>query len=166
MMAARLEPVMAETHPKESASSGGSLELAPGLRVHESEVRFSASRSGGPGGQNVNKVSTRMELRLAVGVLGAPGRLSERALERFRRLAAGRINREDELVLTSGRFRSQSRNRQACLDVLRAMILEARVAPRPRRPTKPSRGAVQRRLREKKARGESKQRRRPPTRDE
>ncbi len=150
----------------ESCSSGGSLELAPGLRVHESEVRFSASRSGGPGGQNVNKVSTRMELRLAVSVLGAPGRLSGRALDRLRILAGGRITKEDELVLTSGQYRSQARNRQACLDVLRALIVEARIAPRPRRPTKPGRAAVQRRLREKKARSEAKQRRRRPTRDD
>lgn len=142
------------------------LRITPSIAIPDEELEERFVRSSGPGGQNVNKVSTRMELRLAVSVLGAPGRLSERALERFRRLAAGRINREDELVLTSGRFRSQSRNRQACLDVLRALILEARVAPRPRRPTKPSRGAVQRRLREKKARGESKQRRRPPQRDE
>ena len=144
----------------------GALELAPGLRVHDSEVTFTATRSSGPGGQNVNKVNTRMELRLAVEVLGGMGRLSQRAMERFRRLAAGRINKDDELILASGRFRSQARNRQACLDLLRELVLQARVAPKPRRPTRPGRGAVQRRLREKKSRGETKQRRQQPERDE
>jgi len=144
----------------------GSLELAPGLHVHDSEVTFTATRSSGPGGQNVNKVNTRMELRLAVEVLGGPGRLSHAAMERLRRLAAGRINKEEELVLASGRFRSQARNKQACLDLLRELILEARVVPKPRRPTRPGRGAVQRRLSEKKIRGEIKQRRQRPSRDD
>ncbi len=146
--------------------STGSLEIAPGLHIHDSEVTFTATRSSGPGGQNVNKVNTRMELRLAVEVLGGPGRLSHAAMERFRRLAAGRINKEEELILASGRFRSQARNKQACLDLLRELVLEARVVPRPRRPTRPGRGAVQRRLREKKIRGEIKQRRQRPSRDD
>lgn len=145
---------------------GGSLELAPGLHVHDSEVAFAASRSSGPGGQNVNKVNTRMELRLPVTALGGPGRLSQAALDRFRRLAAGRITKEDELILASGRFRSQARNRQACLDLLRELIITARVPPKPRKATKPGRGAVQKRLREKKIRGEIKQRRKRPSREE
>jgi len=157
---------MCAEEPIESASSGGSLELAPGLRVHDSEVTFSASRASGPGGQNVNKVNTRMELRLAVRVLGGPGRLSARAMERFRQIAAGRITKDDELILTSGRFRSQGRNKQTCLDLLRELILQARVVPKPRRPTKPGRGAVQRRLRAKQVRSDIKQRRRRPSREE
>lgn len=157
---------MSDEHSEVSRGDGGSLELAPGLRVHESEVTFSASRSGGPGGQNVNKVSTRMELRLSMSVLEGPGRLSQAAMERLRRLASGRITKDDEMILTSGRFRSQSRNRQACLEVLRELIVQARVAPKARRPTRPGRAAVQRRLREKKARSETKQRRRRPMREE
>lgn len=149
-----------------SPQSTGSLELAPGLFVADSDVAFSASRASGPGGQNVNKVNTRMELRLAVETLGGPGRLSRAALDRFRRLAAGRITKEGELILASGRFRSQARNRQACLDLLRELIITARVAPKPRRPTKPSRGAVQRRLTEKKNRAQIKQRRQRPSRDD
>lgn len=150
----------------EPPQPAGSLELAPGLHVHDSEVTFSATRSSGPGGQNVNKVNTRMELRLPAEVLTGPGRLSHAAMERFRRLAAGRINKEDELILASGRFRSQARNKQACLDLLRELILEARVVPKPRRPTKPGRRAVQRRLTEKKIRGEIKQRRQRPSRED
>lgn len=157
---------MAGAGADSSPPSGGSLELAPGLHVHDSEVTFAASRSSGPGGQNVNKVNTRMELRLSVAALGGPGRLSQAALDRFRRLAAGRITKEDELVLASGRFRSQARNRQACLDLLRALILTARVPPKPRKATKPGRGAVQKRLREKRIRSETKQRRKRPSREE
>lgn len=160
---------MSDEHPdtsSASSASSGSLELAPGLRVHASEVSFTASRSGGPGGQNVNKVSTRMELRLPVRVLEGPGRLPAAVMARLRLLAGGRITKEDEMILTSGRFRSQARNRQACLDVLRELIVRARVSPKARRPTKPGRSAVQRRLREKKSRSEIKRGRRGPAREE
>ena len=79
---------------------------------------------------------------------------------------ARRINTEGELVLPSQRFRDQGRNVADCLEKLRAMLEEVATPPRPRKKTRPGRGAVERRLREKRARSERKGRRRPPGADD
>jgi ribosome-associated protein len=140
----------------------GGVEIAPGVTVPESALRFSYARSAGPGGQNVNKLATKAELRIALADLP----LSRRALERLRDLAGRRIAGEQvvegeegeqiteggELVITSQSERSQSRNRAECLEKLRELIVRARAEPKVRRPTRPSRGAVQRRLEAKRAR--------------
>lgn len=149
----------------------GGVEVAPGVTVPESALRFSFARSAGPGGQNVNKVATKAELRVALADLP----LSRRALERLRDLAGKRIAGEGamegedgeevsgdggggdggmggELVITSQSERSQSRNRAECLEKLRELIVRAKVEPKVRRPTRPTRGSVQRRLEAKRAR--------------
>ena len=122
----------------------------------EGLLRFSFSRSGGPGGQNVNKVATRAELRIAVRDLP----ISPRAAERLRALAGRRVTAEDELILVAESERSQIRNRQECLDRLREMLIQAIPEPKVRRKTKPTRGSKERRLAEKKGRGEVKRLRR------
>lgn len=131
------------------------IELAPGVRVPTAAVEFIYSRSGGPGGQNVNKVSTRCQMRVAVSAIP----LHPEALQRLREAAARYLTTGDELLIDSEAERSQSGNRVACLAKLREMIIRAKVRPKTRRATKPSRGSVERRIGEKKRVGERKKHR-------
>ncbi|MGA1046014.1 MAG: alternative ribosome rescue aminoacyl-tRNA hydrolase ArfB, partial [Phycisphaerales bacterium] len=116
-------------------------------------------RSSGPGGQNVNKVSTAAELRVAITAIEG---LDERAIERLRDLAGRRINAAGELVLRAETSRSQRENREICLEKLKQLVSAAAKRPKVRRPTKPTRGSKQRRLEEKTQRGEIKRRRSRP----
>lgn len=140
--------------------------IAPGVRVPAAALRFAFARSSGPGGQNVNKLSTKAELRIEIDAIPVSGRVKGR----LRRLAGGKIvgtqtiidetGREHavggELILTSDEHRSQSRNKSECLDRLRDLIVAAMAEPKVRRATRPTRGSKERRLSEKKARGEIK----------
>jgi ribosome-associated protein len=127
--------------------------LAPPLR----ELRFQYSRSSGPGGQNVNKVSSRATLRWDVAHSAAvPPGVRARFLERF----ATRITAEGELMITSQRFRDRGRNVADCIERLRAMLGQVARPPRRRRATRPGRAAKERRLSEKRRRSERKRARR------
>ena len=132
-------------------------ELAPGVRIPESAMRFQFARSGGPGGQNVNKLNTKAELWVSLAAITG---LSERAMARFRALAGKRVTIAGELHLVAETERTQERNRSAVLDRLRQLLLEALHEPKVRRKTKPSRGAKRRRLEAKRKRSEVKSKRR------
>jgi len=129
-------------------------EIAPGLFIPESALHFSFARSGGPGGQNVNKVSSKA--RLAILLADLQRILARGTYERLLVQAASRINDAGDLVITSDESRSQLANRAICLERLRNILLEAKRVPRVRRATKPSKSAKQRRLGAKKHRGEIK----------
>jgi ribosome-associated protein len=133
------------------------LEVNPQLRIPESEFLWTYVRSGGPGGQNVNKVASKAVLRW--GLAASPS-LPADVKARLRAREANRITADGELVLTSQRYRDQERNRQDCLDKLREMIARAAARPKVRRKTKPTRGSQERRLREKKHRAGTKAARR------
>lgn len=134
----------------------GRISLGAGVYVHESALRLQYSRSGGPGGQNVNKVNTRTQLWVPlVAITG----LSEGAMNRLRKLAGNRLTAEGELYIVAETERTQEGNRQAVLERLGQLIEEAVKEPKKRRKTKPSRGARERRLAGKKRRGEIKSRR-------
>jgi ribosome-associated protein len=135
--------------------SGQSMEVAPGVLVRPDAVRFSFSRSGGPGGQNVNKVATKAELRIRVEDLP----LDEHARLRLPKLAGRRLTSDGELVISSESTRSQLRNREDCLVKLRDLLVHAMVRPKRRKKTRPSRGAVERRLQAKRERSDAKKRR-------
>ena len=132
--------------------------MAPGLWVPASALRLQHSRSSGPGGQNVNKLNTRVELWVQLDSIAA--QISERALQRLLDLAGpGRLTRGNELHLACEASRSQEANRQMALQRLRELLIAAMKEPKPRRKTKPSRASKQRRLDQKKRRSQTKARR-------
>ncbi len=132
------------------------IDVTPNIAICEDELRFQFKLASGPGGQNVNKVATAVELRFDVA--GSPS-LPEAV--RTRLLAGSRVTQDGELLITARRFRSQERNRQDAIDRLIALIQQAAEAPKPRIKTKPSRAAKQRRMDEKRRVGVKKQTRRP-----
>jgi ribosome-associated protein len=129
------------------------IELAPHVWTDRAELRFGFSRSSGPGGQNVNKVNTKTELRIRLTSMHG---LSERAMSRFAALVHNRITADGDLVITADNQRTQEANRQACLKKLRVLIEAAQVEPKVRKKTKVSRGAKLRRLESKKVNGAKK----------
>ena len=144
------------THLDPDGPGDGTLALAPGVRVPAGVVQVTFSRSSGPGGQNVNKVSTKCEIRLATAALP----IHPAARHRLESLAGSRLTAAGELIITSETERSQSRNRDECFEKLRQLLVQAMHIPKVRRPTKPSRGSKERRLTAKKIRGEIKRNRR------
>jgi ribosome-associated protein len=136
--------------------SAALINLAPRVFVAESALRLQYSRSSGPGGQNVNKVNTRVQLWVPLAAITG---LSENAMNRLRTLAGSRLTIAGELNITAETERTQERNRQAVLDRLRELIGSAVKEPKRRRKTKPSRGAKERRLKGKRLRSETKARR-------
>jgi ribosome-associated protein len=133
------------------------LTVNPQIAIPEEEFHWSFARSGGPGGQNVNKVSSKAVLRWD---LTASPSLPEAVKARLRMQQPGRITTEGELVLSSERWRDQPRNREDCLEKLRQMLLAAAVAPKARKATRPTRGAQRARLAAKRHRSATKKQRR------
>jgi ribosome-associated protein len=127
------------------------------IAIEEREIEESFLRSPGPGGQNVNKLKTAVQLRF--DVRRSPS-LPEPVRRRLERLAGRRITGEGVLVLTAQRHRTRERNRADALERLVELIRKAAVPPMPRRPTRPTVGSKQRRLEAKKRRGRNKQLRR------
>jgi ribosome-associated protein len=111
--------------------------------IPESEYTLSYVRSPGPGGQNVNKVSSACELRFRVN---ATSLLDEAARERLRTLAGRRLTQNDEIVIAAHRHRGQEANRRDAIERLERLIEQARHVPKPRKKTRPSRAAKARRL--------------------
>ncbi len=132
------------------------LIINPKLKIPLREFRFTFSRSSGPGGQNVNKLNTKALLRWSVaGSPSLPEAVRNRLLARYGR----RVTSEGDLLITSQRFRDAGRNVADCLEKLRAMLEEVATAPRRRRPTKPTRASVRRRLEHKRRQSQKKRQR-------
>lgn len=136
--------------------------IAVGVVVPEAALRWRAVRSSGPGGQNVNKVASKVELRLSLDSIQG---LTLGARERLERLSAGRRDAQGLLLITSQRTRDQSRNLADALDKLRELIARAVPEPRQRRPTRPTGGSREARLRSKRRDAERKAGRRAPSED-
>lgn len=131
------------------------LQVTEDIRFDESQVEFQFIRSGGPGGQNVNKVATAVQLRFDLKKSGLPVELQERLI----RLAGKKVSQDQVLLMTGRRFRTQERNRQDVMDRLVQLIRRAAVPVRKRKRTRPSAGSVRRRLQEKRQRSEKKRER-------
>jgi len=132
------------------------------LRIPLREMNFEFARSGGPGGQHVNKTSTKAVLHWDVaGSPSLPDAVRQRFLERYKR----RVTQSGVLVLSSTRFRNRGRNIADCVEKLRAMLAEVSTPPKKRRPTRPTRAAKERRLVDKRKTSATKSRRRRPDPD-
>jgi ribosome-associated protein len=119
------------------------IPVTPSIAIDESELQESFIRGSGPGGQNVNKVATAVQLRF--DVRGSPS-LPDDVRARLERLAGRRLTAEGVLVITAQRHRTQERNREDALQRLVALIREATECPKPRRPTRPTLASKRRRL--------------------
>jgi len=134
----------------------GTLEIAGGLVLPEEEISYVTSRSGGPGGQNVNKLETRVTLRFD---LAASPSLSEEQKARLRERLATRITRAGVLHVTAQKHRSQGANREAALERFSELLREAMLEETPRKKTRIPRAVHRRRVEDKKRRGQRKQER-------
>ena len=133
------------------------IRVTPGIAIDEHEIEESFVRASGPGGQNVNKLATAVQLRF--NVRGSPS-LPDGVRERLEHLAGSRLTRDGYLVIIAQRHRMQGRNREDALQRLIDLIRRAAIAPRVRRPTKPTKAARERRVEAKKHRAGVKQMRR------
>ena len=127
------------------------------MKIDPKELQFEFFRSSGPGGQNVNKVSTAVRLRF--DIRKSPS-LTDEVKERLIRLAGSRVTEQGVLRIEAHRFRTQERNRQDALDRLASLIDQARKRPIHRRPTKPTHASRERRIKGKKLRATAKHQRR------
>jgi ribosome-associated protein len=132
------------------------------LTLDENEFQFVFSRSSGPGGQNVNKVATAVQLRF--DVVRSPS-LPDDVKDRLIRLAGSRMTQEGVLVINARRYRSQEKNREDAVERLLELVRAAAQRPKRRIKTKPTQSSRERRLREKRHRSKVKSRRRPATDD-
>jgi ribosome-associated protein len=138
------------------------LQITPTLAIDDHEIEERFVRASGPGGQNVNKVATAVELRFDVGASSLPPDVKQRLVS----LAGRRMTTEGVLLIDSREYRTQAQNREAARVRLTALIRQATIVPVRRRPTRATKAAKQRRLATKKRRAEVKARRGRPSGDD
>lgn len=139
------------------------IEVTPDLSINENDLSFDFIRSSGPGGQNVNKVASGVQLRYR---LAAASTLPEEVKQRLYRIARNRITEEGVLIIEAKRYRTQEQNREDALARLVALIYQATQKPKPRRKTRPSAASQAERIDEKKRRGAIKRSRRKSSADQ
>ena len=139
------------------------VQVAPGITIPAEEIEERFIQSGGPGGQNVNKVATTVQLRFDAA--GSPS-LAPEVRRRLLRIAGTRVTSDGELVLTARRFRTQEANRRDARERLAALVAQALAEPRPRQATRPTRAARERRLQDKARRATVKRQRGQPDDDD
>jgi len=168
MTSAQSSDYLMTDHTTDDGSSGGpdrgllpqgGLVVSSKVRIPSSELRLTFARSSGPGGQHVNKVSTKAVLRWNVRESAS---IAEDVRQRFVETFPTRMTGSGEVVLSSDRFRSRKRNAGECVARLRGMLAQVLRPPRKRKATRPSRAAIERRLTAKRHHGEKKRRRRRP----
>lgn len=130
--------------PWPASAAGQGMSIEP-IRIRAESFQWQFARSGGPGGQNVNKVATKAQLRWNPRSIELPADIFHRLL----RLASTYLTAEGDILLTSQRYRSQRMNMDDCLDKLKALLQASLIRPRQRRATRPTRGSKERRLKTK-----------------
>jgi len=155
-MTGRAGPRVSEAADDKTRDVGG-IEVAPGVYVCSEGLRFQFARSGGPGGQNVNKLNTKAELWVEVRALRG---LKEDAVGRLLALAGRRVTREGEIHIVAQASRTQEANRASALEHLRELLIRAAHRPKTRRRTGPTAGSRRRRLEAKRQRAAIKMNRR------
>lgn len=138
------------------------IQITEDIAISESDIQVKFVRSTGPGGQNVNKVSTAAQLRFDVKNAPLPDDLRTRLIS----LAGKKMTEQGELLIIASRFRTQDRNRQDAYDRLAALIRRAAIPPKVRKPTVPTQASNERRLKSKRHRGKIKQTRKSDPLDE
>jgi len=137
--------------------SASIVQLAPGVSVRAGDLNYHFARSGGPGGQNVNKVNTKAELRVKPeALMGMPAS----ALQRLKFSQANRMTVDGDLMIVADTKRSQFANRQVCIERLSAFVQEALVEPKLRKKSRPTKASRERRIEGKKMRSRVKEQRR------
>ena len=139
------------------------IRITPDIAISEKEIKMDFIRASGPGGQNVNKVATAVQLRF--DVINSPS-LSDDVRKRLIRLAGKRMTEDGVLVFKASRFRTQESNRQDAIERLVQLIVKAAEKPRPRVKTRPPKKTRERRLGDKRHRGQVKRTRRQVSNDE
>lgn len=128
------------------------IEITPSLQIDERELQIDFIRASGPGGQNVNKVATAVQLRFDVRASLLPEEVKTRLIH----LAGNRITSEGILLIEAKRFRTQEQNREDAMQRFIELVRKSLVKPKARRKTKPTQASKEQRLQEKKKRGEIK----------
>lgn len=128
------------------------IEITPSYSIEESELQFAFVRASGPGGQNVNKVATAVQLRYDVNRSSLP----EDVRARLKQIAGSKVTDDGELLIEAKKFRTQEQNREDAVNRLIELLQRSFQRPKARRQTKPTQASKQRRLHEKKQRGETK----------
>lgn len=141
---------------QDSLPQGVAIVVTREVFVPETALSMTAVRASGPGGQNVNKVSSKVDVRLDVTAIVG---LDDEARKRLLSKAASRIDAEGKLQMTSQKTRDQAKNLSDAYEKIRALIAAALVVPKPRKPTRPSKRAVEKRLDQKKQTAERKKQR-------
>ncbi len=131
------------------------IRISPTIHIHENELHFDYIRASGPGGQNVNKVATAVQLRFDARASSLPEDVKSRLIH----LAGKRVTDEGVLLIEAKQFRTQEQNREDAIQRLIALVRKALIKPKPRKKTKPTKAAREKRLESKKRRGEVKKRR-------
>jgi ribosome-associated protein len=134
------------------------IQITPDFGIDESELQFAFVRASGPGGQNVNKVATAVQLRFNVDHSSLPDDVKER----LKYIAGNKIKGEGELLIEAKKFRTQEQNREDALHRFTELMRRAFKKPKARKKTRPTAASKEKRLKEKKVRGEVKKMRRNP----